>query len=107
MSTSRLSLQICLCEAMKHLNESSFVDVIRLQQQHLGYNDLNGFMIKIIMEMTKNCPMESLKNLEKEVNDLVNNNKHVRSVNKQTTKTTNHNNNNNKLFPLHSLPIDF
>ena len=108
MSKSRLYKRITLCQCVEQLKETRYLDVIRSLQQHLGHNDLKSFLITIVMQMTINCPLESLDNIVKQVTDMINYNddgtkqliKTTTKYNKTTNKTY------NTSFPLLQLPVD-
>ena len=104
MSQSRLSYKISLCQSIENLNDDGCFEVIRLLQRGSGCQDLNGFVIKLIMQMTQTIDVEIFTKMGNKIKEMVSNNnytnsdsekniqcsKDVGSSNSNTSKTINH-----------------
>ena len=106
MSKSRLNVQISLCESVEQLNDKGCVETIRLLQQNLGSNDLNEFLIKIIIQMTNNSTINSLEKMDKEIKDILSNKDCYRQSNKAKNKKDGQEPVQETTFALQRLPID-
>ena len=100
MFKSRLNYQISFCELIDKLNDKGCLQVIRLLQQTMKCNDLNGSLIKILNNLSQQLPMDALPDIYNKIEKMVEDESH-RKQPPEKTKTTD---NNDVLFPLLELP---
>ena len=103
MLKSRLNYHISFCELIEKLNEKGCLNVIRLLQQTMKFNDLNGLLIKILHNFSQQFPMDVLPDIYNKIEKIV----EEESGQKQSRKTKiTDNANSDVLFPLLKLPHD-
>ena len=93
-----------MCRCVEALNDDGCLQVIRLLQHSQKYQNLNQFLMKIILKMTENMNVESLQVINNEMKQIICNNKYVRS--QQQSVNNKLKNDNDVIFPLIRLPID-
>ena len=71
MSKSKLSRKLLLCDLVKQLDESACLDVIRSVYRPLGYQNLNQFLIAIIMKLVNNTTSDNFTHIENIVREII------------------------------------
>ena len=115
MSKSMLCHRVSICAAIANMNEKQCLDVIRSIQKELDCNNLNDFLIKVMVKMKDTFTNQSLENIEKDIRNNIANfhvsqqspeNCDCNDNKDKNNRKNNDDNNETLLFPLLGLPID-
>ena len=89
-SRSQLSWKVLLADVITQLNDNGCISVTRLLQDALGYNDLNSFVIVVMMKLSSKITQQSLITINDQIQQILNDpNMNIRKQQSSTTKTTN------------------
>ena len=72
MSKSRLNWRISFTEAIEQLDDNECINVIRLLQEELGYDDLNSFVLAITFKLFPNVSPKSQLAIDDKIQQIVN-----------------------------------
>ena len=104
MTSSSLSVKICIAESVEQLSEEECVNVLRLIQNELGHSTLNKTVTHMILKLKENLTKDSLNRIANKIKTTLN-----KKIAMATSKDSNKYGNGDKkdlLFALSRLPID-